>query len=165
MVNERRLRLEKFPPAPIILKVNSAFQLPLTVPSAAALVRAGDHAASAGDAADARVAVVVERVIRQFVSHDVIPHLPARPGGQRVDLDQAMSRVPFDNADVGPRRRLIPPERSDPGVVASEGLLERLDLADPATEVGVAFVKALAVNQVLLFDGELSAALDDVQPV
>src|SRR5215468_4164813 len=120
----------------IVLKMDSAFQLLLSVPSPAAFVRSGGHASSAGDTPDARVAVVVERVIRQFASHDVIPHLPAGPGGQRVDLDQAVSRVPFDGADVGARRRLIASERRNPGVVAPERLLERLDLADATTEVG-----------------------------
>src|SRR5215471_1353487 len=96
------------------LKMNSAFQFFLSVPSAAAFVRSGGHAAGAGDAADAGVTVVVERVVRQFVSHDVIPHPRARPGGQWIDLDHAMSRVPFDDADVGARRRLIAPERRDP---------------------------------------------------
>src|SRR5262245_31945136 len=114
--------IETFPPALIILKLkmDSAFQLLFPVPSPAAFVRPGDHASSAGDAPYAHVTVVVERVIRQFVSHDVIPHLPAGPGGQRVDLDHAVSRVPFDGADVGPRRRLIASERRNPGVIASE---------------------------------------------
>ena len=125
--------------------MNSAFQLLLSVPSAAAFVRPGDHAASAGDAADTRVAVVVERVVGQFVSHDVIPNPPARPGGQRIDLDQAVSRVPFDDADVGPRRRLIAPERRDPGVVTLERFGQRHDLADAATEVWFAFIEALSV--------------------
>src|SRR5262245_2317812 len=143
--------------------MNPAFQLLLPVPSPAAFVRAGDYASSAGDAPDASVAVVVERVIWQFVSHDVIPHLPAGPGGQRVDLDQAVSRVPFNDADVGSSRRLISPERRDPGVVAPERQIERLDLADAAAEVRVALVKALAVNPVLFFNAQRGAALDDVQ--
>src|SRR5215467_12687890 len=110
------------------LKMNSAFQLLLSVPSPATLVRPGDRAAGAGDAADARVTVVVERVVGQFMGNDVIPHLPTRPGGQRIDLDQIVSRVPFDDADVGPRWRLIASERRDPGVITFERLLERLDL-------------------------------------
>src|SRR5262245_66110714 len=145
--------------------MDSAFHLLLPVPSPAAFMRPGDHASSAGDAPDARVAVVVERVIRQFVSHDVIPHLPAGPGGQRVNLDQAVSRVPLNDADVGSRRRLISPERRDPGVVAPERQTERLDLADAAAEVRVAFVQALAVYAVLLFDAQRGAVLDAVQSV
>src|SRR5262249_43097443 len=141
-------------------KVNPAFQLLLSVPSPTAFVRSGDHPASAGDASDARVTVIVERVVGQFVSHDVIPHLTARPGGQRIDLDQAVSRVPFDDADIGARRRLIASERRDPGVVTFERQAERLDLANAAAEVGVAFVKALAVNPVLLFNAQPGAALD-----
>src|SRR5262245_65646813 len=97
--------------------MDTAFQLLLPVPSPAAFVGPGDHASSAGDAPDASVAVVVERVIWQFVSHDVIPHLPAGPGGQRVDLDQAVSRVPFNDADVASGRRLDSPERRGPGVI------------------------------------------------
>src|SRR5262249_45512580 len=140
-------------------KVNPTFQLLLSVPSPTVLVRSGDHAASAGDASDARVTVIVERVVGQFVSHDVIPHLTACPGGQRIDLHQSVSRVPFDDADVGARRRLIASERRDPGVVTFERLGEWLDLANAAAEVGVAFVKALAVNPVLLFNAQPGAAL------
>src|SRR4029434_11009957 len=145
--------------------MNPALHLLLSIPSSAAFVRPGHHAASARDASDAGVTVVVKRVVWQFVSHDVIPDLAARPGGQRIDLDQAVSRVPLDYADVGARRRLIAPERGDPGVVAFERRGQRLDLANAAAEVRVAFVKALAVNPVLLVNAQPGAALDDVQSV
>src|SRR5262245_54853752 len=102
--------------------MNPAFQLFLPIPSTAAFVRSGDHAASAGYAPDAGITVVVERVVRQFAAHNVIPHTAAFPRGQGIDLDQAVARVPFDDADLGPRWRLVAPERRDPGVVAFERL-------------------------------------------
>src|SRR5262245_38783399 len=108
-------------------KVNPTFQFLLPIPSPAALVRSGHHPASARYAPDARLAVVVKRIVWEFVGHDVLPHLPASPSGQRVDLYQAVSRVPFDHADVGARRRLIASKRRDPGVVAFERRGERLD--------------------------------------
>src|SRR5262249_4752683 len=137
--------------------MDTAFHLLLPVPSPAAFVSPGDHASSAGDAPDARVAVVVERVIRQFVSHDIIPHLPAGPGGQRVDLDQAVSRVPFNDADVGSRRRLISPERRDPGVVAPERPTERLGLSGAAGAGRGAFVKGRAGLAGVLFPAHTRA--------
>src|SRR5262249_54182328 len=120
--------------------MDPTFQLLLPIPPPAALVRSGDNAASARRASDAGITVVVERVVRQLMSHDVVPHLTASPGGQRINLDQSVTRVPFDDADVGARRRLIASERRNPGVVALERRGERLDLANSAAEIGVAFV-------------------------
>src|SRR5262249_56127268 len=67
--------------------------------------------------------------------------------------------------EVGAGGGLVGWERRDPGVVTFERLGEWLDLANAAAEVGVAFVKALAVNPVLLFNAQPGAALDDVQSV
>src|SRR5438552_13506106 len=76
-------------------------------PAARPGIRAGLHGAGARGAADALVALVVERVVRDAVVADVVPHLFVGPVGQRVDFDDAaVVVVQLDLADVRARRPL-----------------------------------------------------------
>src|SRR5205823_12926809 len=77
----------------------------LTPPEAGAIGLARLDRARARRAADRRVALVVQRVIRHVVLAHVVPHLVLRPLGQRVELDdRAVVVIDLDLADVGARR-------------------------------------------------------------
>ncbi len=65
-------------------------------------------------AADRRVALVVERVVRQVVLGDVAPHVLVGPVGERVELPQAVLGVPGELGRAGARRRLVAPQARRP---------------------------------------------------
>src|SRR5579872_3519710 len=66
----------------------------LPPPAAGALVLSRGGGAGAGLAADRRVALVVERVVRHVVVPDVVPHLGPGPARERGDLrDPVVLRV------------------------------------------------------------------------
>src|SRR5258708_28730952 len=83
--------------------------------------------ARAGSAADARVALIVELVVRDVVFLDVVPDLLVRPVDQRVDLGHAaVARVDLDLGQVGPGRRLLAAQPGHPGVEIFKRPVERL---------------------------------------
>ena len=73
-----------------------------------------------GRAADARVALIVEREQRDVVRAGVRPHVGHRPGRERAHLPKDLAvrqRERFDLAEVRPARRLIAAQRREPHVV------------------------------------------------
>ena len=80
-------------------QVDSALQSGFPIPSSAALVSPRSDPVSARRAANTRITIVVKRIVRQSPPFDVIPHLRARPGRQRIDFHQLPLSVPFNNAD------------------------------------------------------------------
>src|SRR2546422_3673306 len=110
----------------------------LPPPAAGAVSLAGTNCARAGCAADRRVALVVERVVRHVVLAHVVPDLVLRPFGKRVQLhDRAVVVVDLDLANVRPGRPLITAEPRDPGVEGGEVPGQRANLANVATEESV----------------------------
>src|SRR5947209_20471179 len=110
----------------------------LPPPAARAVGLAGANRARARRAADRRIALVVERVVRHVVLAHVVPDLVFRPFGEGVELhDRAVVVVDLDLADVRPRRPLVAAKPCDPRVEGSEVPGERLNLADVAAEEAV----------------------------
>src|SRR2546421_2853877 len=80
----------------------------LPPPAAGAQVLALLRRSRARGAADRRVALVVERVVRKVVLTHVVPYLVLGPFGERVQLDdRAVVVVDLDLADVAARRPLV----------------------------------------------------------
>src|SRR5436190_5687894 len=110
----------------------------LPPPATRALLLAGLDRARARSAADRRVALVVERVVRDVVLAHVVPDLVLRPLGERVQLDdRAVVVVDLDLADVRARRPLVAAQAGDPGVESMQHLRQRLHLADVAAEQAI----------------------------
>src|SRR4051794_38220916 len=75
------------PTPPLVLDhMEAALLLHRPRPAAGALVLTRRHGPRARPAADARVVLVVQRVVRHVMPHDEVPPLLARPGQQRVQL-------------------------------------------------------------------------------
>src|SRR5215213_4738172 len=118
--------------------MDATFDLVRAGPAAGALVLARDDRARARDAADRRVADVVQRVVRDLVHEHVRLDALRVPVHERLDLPDAVALRPLDAPRVLARQRLLAADPGDPGVIRRERPLERLDLAQMAAAVGVA---------------------------
>src|SRR5712691_3033838 len=108
-------------------------RLPPPAPGAVGL--AGTNGARARCAADRRVALVVERVVRHVVLAHVVPDLVLRPLGEWVQLhDRAVVVIDLDLADIRARRPLVAAKPRDPGVKGGEMLRQRSDFANVAAK-------------------------------
>src|SRR6202035_2693186 len=94
----------------------------LPPPAAGARVLARRRGAGAGGAADAGVALGIERMHGHPVGAGVVEDLFDRPVGERAQLRQAaVIVVDLDLPDVGPARPLLPPQAGHPGVELVQG--------------------------------------------
>src|SRR5437867_2415117 len=85
--------------------VDAAFDFVEARPASRALVFAVPSYARAGPAADGTVALIVQRIIGDFVITDVIPNRFASPIGHRTELHDVaanafVERVNFDDVDA-----------------------------------------------------------------
>src|SRR5205085_5963519 len=115
--------------------VNAAFELVGAGPPARSLALTHLHGPRARDASDRRVPGVVQGVVRDLVDVDVGLDALRVPVDERLDLPDAVPLAPLDAPRAGPGRRLLAADAGDPGVVAGERTLERLDLPDVAALV------------------------------
>ena len=109
-----------------ILRVQPALGLRRPAPATGPLVLARADRPRAGPAADARIPLVVQRIVRHALLDDPAPDVLLRPGGQGTDLHQAEFLVPADDRRVGaggrpgrgecrsPRRQTPPPRGATP---------------------------------------------------
>ena len=97
--------------------------------------------------ADRRVALVVQRVVREAAFADVGPAVLVAPVGERVRLPELVLLVPAELRRVRARRRLVAADAGDPGVEVAERAHQRLDLRDREVEVGVRLPDVLAVRR------------------
>src|SRR5919199_3634210 len=117
--------------------VDAALELLRAGPAARALVLAGADRPCAGNAADRRVAAVVQRVVRDLVDVDVGLHALRVPVDERLDLPDAVALRPLDALRVGTRERLLAADAGHPRVERRERTLERLHLPDVAAAIGI----------------------------
>src|SRR6266576_4647865 len=134
--------------------VQPALGLAAAAPPPRPLGLAGGGGAGARPAADARVALVEQRVIRHAVFPDVAPHVRSTPVRQRKHFHD---RPAVDLVQLDERRRcaaggLILPHGADPGVESDKGPLEWLDLADEAAAVRIGLVERTRIGQRLELD-------------
>src|SRR5215212_8921261 len=144
--------------------MDSTFDLVRARPAAGALVLVRHDRARARDAADRRVADVVQRVVRNLVYVHVRLHALRVPVDERLDLPDAVALRPLDAPRVLPRQRLLAADPGDPGVVGRERALERLNLAKVAAAVGIALPEVRPLLRMLLRDREHRRA-NQVEPV
>src|SRR5438132_85319 len=109
--------------------VQAALLLQGAGPAAGAVVLAGGHWRRARPTADARIPLVVQWIIRDFVPQYEFPHVGFCPRQQRVDLEQFELRVPLHGGRGGPVLRLVAADGADPGVVAGDRAAQRHHLA------------------------------------
>ena len=69
-------------------RVQAAFRLGLARPATRPFVFSRRHGPRARPAADRRITLIVQRVIRHVVGHDKRPDVALRPAQERVDLHQ-----------------------------------------------------------------------------
>src|SRR6266540_1258227 len=148
----------------LVLQMNPTLKFVGIRPPTGPFLLVGPRRARAGDAADRAIARVVQRVVRDVVRLDVAPDLLLAPVRERLDLPDAVPIGALDLPRVSTRRRLVPADTGDPGVVGLERLDERLDLADVAAAVGVPFPEVRALLFVLLGDGD-DLGPDQLEPV
>src|SRR4029453_1061306 len=103
-------------------------------------------------AADARVALIVQRIVRNVVLRNQPPDLLFRPVGQRADLYQAELFVPADDRHLGPVGALIAADGAGPGVHAEHGLVKHLHFAVGTALVGVGAIERAVVDLFVLLD-------------
>src|SRR5262245_40337266 len=132
--------------------VQTALLLFPPAPAARARILSGSHGTRAWPAADARVAAVVQRVVRDVLGADVRPHMVVGPGHQRIDLQQVERFVALDDAGGRAVLRLVTADRGHPGLEAGHRLAQRLDLAELAAAVRGALPERRTVGRGLLGD-------------
>src|ERR1041385_3370184 len=115
--------------------VDAALELVRPRPAPRTLVLVREDGTRARDAADRRIARVVQRVVGDLVDVDVGLDALRVPVDDGLDLPDAVALGPLDALRVGARQRLLPADARDPGVVRRERALVRLDLADVAAAV------------------------------
>src|SRR6266850_2426033 len=118
----------------------------LPPPAACAEIFAGLYRARAGRAADRAVALVVEPVVGNAVLAEVVPHLVLAPRCERIEFLQAVRGVVLALGQLRPFSRMPAALPGNPGPLAGERPLERLDLADLAAALAQldALIKCIA---------------------
>src|SRR5712672_3542620 len=146
--------------------VQAAFGLGEAAPASRAGVFSRLDRAGARSAADAGIAARVQRVGGDVALADARPDLFAGPGGERVHLDEAKSRVALHHARPGAVRGLVAADGRDPGVEQQHLGAERLDLAQVAAAIRRPLPQRRTLPLLLLGQGErrLDAAHADSVP-
>src|SRR5438132_2742740 len=143
-----------------VVAMDAALELVRPGPPSCTLVLADEDGTRAGDAADRRIARVVQRVVGNLVHVDVRLDALRVPIHDGLDLPDAVTLRPLDALCVCAGQRLLAADAGDPGVVRRERALERLDLADVTAAVGVALPEVRALRDRLLRDGDDLRALE-----
>src|SRR3989442_12759946 len=119
------------------IAMDAALDLVRSGPASGTFVLTSADGTRAGDAADRRIARVVQGVVRNLVHMDVGLDALRVPIHDGLDLPDAVVLRPLDALCVGASQRLLAPDAGDPGVVGRERPLERLDLADVAAAIRI----------------------------
>src|SRR4051812_14481583 len=144
--------------------VQSAFDLALARPPAAARIGARRHLRRAGSAADGEVPLGDQEVLQDLVFVDVPAELLVRPRRDRVDLHQAVAVVPLHDRRVRAGRRVHPAYARDPRVVVRQRTAQRNHLAQSTTAVRFTLVQPWSLGGVLFGDTLVRLGVDDVDP-
>src|SRR5690348_1881435 len=105
-------------------------------------------------AADARIILVMQRVIGDVVGANVVPDLCRSPIRERIEFNESEFLIPMHFGRSSAHRRLLAANRRDPCVEAGELLAQRIDLAQVAATVGIAAPESVAMNTLLRFGRE-----------
>src|SRR5437870_2679931 len=130
-------------------RVEPAFGLAAAAPPPGALRLARRGGSGARPAADARVALVEQRVVWHRVLPDVAPHVGPAPVRQRKDFhDRPTADLVVLHQLRGPTGAgLVLPHGADPGVERDDGALQGLDLAKKAAAVRIGLIEGTRVGE------------------
>ena len=138
----------------------------LPPPATGARICTGLDRTRAWRATDARIAAIVQSVVRQVARLDVGPHVLLRPIEQRTDLPQAVPLIPRHRLAERTLLRLLAAHARDPGTMTGDRALERLDLADVAATLPLLDTQVEAIDAVVahvLLD-QLRIRIEDLDP-
>ncbi len=138
-----------------------AFGLGQTGPAAGPGVFARRHGAGAGGAPDGRVPLREQGIGRHRVGGGVVEQLVEAPRGDGVDLHHLVDFVPLHQSGVGAQGIVFTAHAGDPRLVAGQGLVDRVDLAQLAAQRRFAVVQLGAVLGVLGGHGLFRQHVDD----
>src|SRR5512134_3700977 len=89
-------------------------------------------------AADARIIVVMQWVVGNFINFDVRPHIGPRPADQWIDLHQLEGAIPLDRLGVRSGGRLVTSDARDPSIESLEDTPERLHFPELTAQIRIA---------------------------
>src|SRR5712692_3612699 len=101
----------------LIHDMNPAFVLGGPSPTAGTLVLAVQDCPRARPATDARVSLIVKRIIRNVVLGDERPHIAFRPTQKRIHFGQIEFSIPLDYIGFSAIGGLIAADSTDPGLI------------------------------------------------
>src|SRR5262245_17262177 len=145
--------------------VQAALLLLRPGPAAGAVVAALLHGGGARPATDARVALVVKRVVRHVVVNDELPDVVLGPPQERVHFHEVELGVPLDHASGMAVLGLVAANSADPRGVSLNRPAQGHDLAVVAALVRAVDVERAAVLALVLGDGRVRADQFDGDPV
>src|SRR6266542_144817 len=140
--------------------MNAALQLVRAGPAPGTLVLVLLNGTRAWDAADRRIARIVQRVVRDLVHDDVRLQALRLQVDDRMALPDAVAFRPLDTLGIRTRQCLLAADPSNPRVVGSQRTLERLDLADVTAAIRVARPEVRAFLDRLVRDRDDLGALE-----
>src|SRR6478735_5032735 len=126
--------------------VQAALGLAAARPAAGARILAAAGRARARRAADRRETAIVQLVVRDAVLVDVAPAVALAPVDERLHLHDSAACVEHELRSAGALLGLVAADAGQPAVGVADRALERLDLAQAATAVGLALPQPGAVR-------------------
>ena len=141
--------------------VHAAFAFRAARPPACSLGSTQENRLRAVCAADAWIPLVVQRIVRKVVFHDVIPHLLLVPTHQRIDLDELPLMVPLDYPRARSLERLVSADCSNPCITARQCIFQRLELSNAAAEIRVRRPELRTELALLLFGSDIRLEFAD----
>src|SRR5258707_10182685 len=126
--------------------MNTAFILFESDPAAGPIRFAATHWTGAWPAADAAKAAVFERVVRNAMFTDIVPHLGGTPGGERIHLydlfsTQLVELIQLHYLGRRSRIRLVPAQPRNPSIQLRKFSLQWHHFSNGATEIGISLPK------------------------
>src|SRR5579871_5514318 len=145
--------------------VESAFFFRLARPAPGALIAIAVNGFGAWPTADARIAPIVQRIVRHLVRQDELPYIRFGPMQQRIDFYQPKLRVGLHYRGDFTMLSLIATNGADPSVVAQNRPLQRQDFAVVTTLVGANRVEWPAVLAFIFGRRELRPNKLNLDPI
>src|SRR5262245_1666994 len=101
-------------------------------------------------AADTRIVLVMQRVVRHLIDLDVRPYIGPAPPDERIHFHELEGAVPLDRPGIGSCRRLLTPDPGDPCIVAGQNTPQWLNFPQLAALIWGACPESPTVLLLLL---------------
>src|SRR5271157_5501502 len=136
-----------------------------TTPSPGTFVFAGLYGAGARLAADARIILVMQWIVRNLLANDSLPNVLLRPACQGADFDEAELLVPLYDRRIGPRGALVAADARGPGVIVRGYAVQYDDLAIVAATVRIAGIDRPAMQPLIVQHAQFGPLQVDVNAI